>query len=112
MKYPMYDDKDLKFAEQDGNYPVSDFASFISQLIDQNILYNNIERGIAAFVNSKGTKSLSDKQAKVLEIIVSRYANKECKVCGEKIPLGEVLDLDDNDGLCSYHKQQFDKDKD
>jgi hypothetical protein len=112
MKYPTYDDKDLKFAQHDGNYPVSEFASFLSQLIDKDVLENDTEKGIVSFVNSKGTKSLSDKQAKVLDIIVSRYNNKECKVCGETIPLSEVLDLDDNDGLCNYHKHQFDKDKD
>jgi hypothetical protein len=112
MEYPIYDDGDLKFAEKDGNFPVTDFASFISQLLDQHILDNDTEIGIATFVKSKGTKSLSINQAKVLKIIISRYDNEECKVCGEKIPLNEVLDLDDNDGLCSYHKYQSDKDKD
>ena len=57
------------------------------------------------------TKNLSDKQANVLNNVVSRYANKSCLVCGETIPFNELLD-DDLDGLCSYHKYQADKDND
>lgn len=111
MKYPIYEDKDLKFSEQDGDYSVSEFASFISQLIAQDILDNNTEKGIIALVNTTGTKSLSEKQAKVLEMIVSNYYNQKCKICGLDIPLSEVLDLEDNGGLCSYHKHQSDSDK-
>lgn len=109
MKYPIYDDKDLTFAEKDGNYPISDFANFISQLINQDVLDNQTEKGIIAFVKSNGTKSLSYNQGKVLDMIVSRYDSMECLVCGNKIPLSEALD-DDNGGLCSYHRNQADKD--
>lgn len=111
MKYPIYDDKDLKFSEQDGNHTVSEFASFISQLIVQDVLNSNTEKGIIAFVNTRGTKLLSDKQAKVLDMIISTYDNKKCKICGTNISLSEVLELDDNDGLCSYHKHESDNEK-
>ena len=111
MKYTIYDNKDLELAVQDGNYPASEFSNFVSQLIEQERWENDIEKGIIAIVNSKGTRTLSDKQSKVLEIIVSRFDSEECRICGVKIPLSEVFDLDDNDGLCSYHKHQFDKDK-
>jgi hypothetical protein len=112
MKYPLYDNDDLMFAEKDANYPVSDFADFISQLVEQDILENSTEKGIASLVNSTGTKVLSTKQRYVLDVIVSRYDDKECSLCGEKIPFSEVLNFDFNDGLCSYHKNQADKDND
>ncbi len=112
MKYPPYDSDDLMFAEKDGNNWVSDFADFISQLVEQDILENSTEKGIVAHVNSKGTKLLSPKQGAVLDNIISRYDDKECKLCGAEIPLNEVLNLDENDGLCSYHKYQADKEED
>lgn len=112
MKYPQYDPNESYFAEKDGNYPVSDFTSFVSQLLDLKVLSNPVEKGVIELVNEMGTNQLTAKQGKVLDIIVSRYNNEECKICGVEIPLSEVLYLDENDGMCSYHKNQFDKDKD
>lgn len=112
MNYPEYDISDLYNSAQDGDYSYNEFSEFITQLIEHCILENEIEKGIAALVAAKGTKILSEKQSRVLERVVSRYENEECKLCGEKIPLNEVLNLDDNDGFCNYHKNQMDKDKD
>lgn len=110
MNFPIYDESDVKFASEEGNYPISVFNSFISQLIDEDVLERPEERGVVAFVSSKGTSPLSPNQSKVLSIVVSRYENLECKLCGDPIPLDEALNHDFNDGYCSYHKFQADKD--
>jgi hypothetical protein len=112
MKYPVYDESDLKKDEEDGNYIVSEFTEFISQLIDNKILDNEVEKGIIALVDAKGTSGLSEKQGSVLDTIISRYDGFECKICGEKIPLNEALDFEESDGLCNYHQSQLDKEND
>ncbi len=113
MDIPIYDENDLKYADQDGDINISEFADFFSQLEENEILDNPTEKGVVALVNSKGTKVLSSKQLNVLKIIVSRYENEECKLCGERIPLNEVLHFyDEYDGFCSYHKHIFDKEND
>lgn len=109
MNFPVYNASDLHNAMQDGNHELLEFTEFLSQLSEQEILDNTTEKGILAFVQSKGTEELSTNQAKVLDIILARYDNQECKLCGEKIPLNEVLFLDENDGFCSYHKHMMDK---
>lgn len=110
MKYPEYDINELELAEREGNFETTDFSNFIFKLIESDEFEHDTERGIAAFIDSNGTAGLSESQKKVLEIIVSRYDNEECKLCGIKIPLNEVFD--DNNGFCSYHKWQADKDED
>lgn len=110
MDIPEYNMDSLKMAERDGEFYHTDFASFISQLIERDMVDDSTERGILAFVNDNGTEKLSDKQKFRLQKIVERYGREECKICGEKIPLDQVLDIDENDGLCSYHKHQMDKD--
>lgn len=47
---------------------------------------------------------------KVLDIIISHYDKKVCKICGEKILFFEELDFDNNAGMRCYHKYNFDKD--
>ena len=110
MEIPEYNTNSLKMAEADGEFHHTDFAEFISQLIDRDMIDDSAERGILAFVKDNGTDKLSDKQKFRLEKIVQRYADVRCKICGEEIPINEVIDIDDNDGLCSYHKHQMDKD--
>ena len=110
MEIPEYNINSLKMAERDGEFYHIDFADFISQLIERDMIDDNTEKGILAFVNDKGTEQLSNKQKFRLEKIVERFADVRCKICGEEIPINEVLDIDENDGLCSYHKHQMDKD--
>lgn len=104
MKYPEYNQSDLSHAVQDGNYPVSDFHDFIERLIKMDALDHPVEKGIVAWVAERGTSELSVNQRNVLDRIVQRYDSANCLICGEKIPLLEVLD-DEHDGLCSYHRQ-------
>lgn len=110
MEIPEYNENSLYTAEKDGEYYYSEFAEFISQLIERGHYENDTERGILAYVNDKGTDTLSDKQKYRLEQIIDKFAHVEFAICGEPIPLNEVLDIDENDGLCSYHKHQMDKD--
>jgi acid phosphatase family membrane protein YuiD len=109
MNFPIYDEADAKFAAHDGNVSIIEFSEFISQLIEQDEFENSTEKGIITLVDSRGTEVLTTKQAKVLEIVISRYEGEECKLCGEPIPLNEVLYHELNDGYCSYHKNQADK---
>lgn len=110
MEIPEYNMNGLRMAEKDGEFYHSDFADFISQLIDRDMIDDDTERGILAFVNDNGTEKLSPKQKFRLEKILERYADEKCKICGCEIPIDEVLDIDENDGLCSYYKHQMDKD--
>jgi hypothetical protein len=112
MNYQEYDKRDLYHSERDGDYSYSEFSEFITLLIERDILDNEIEIGIVKLVDSKGTKILSEKQSKVLAKIVSRYESRECKLCGESIPLNEILDFEYNEGFCSYHKSIMDKNQD
>jgi hypothetical protein len=102
MEYPIFAKNNLKSAIGDGNYPVSDFLEFLKQLVNRNSLNNSTETGVVAYVRDNGTESLSEKQAKVLKIIISRY-NFECKLCGTQISFDEVLGIEDNNGFCSAH---------
>jgi len=112
MKYPLYTNEDLKWVERDGTYELSDFAGFISELVQQELLNHEAEIGVAKFVESNGTQDLSEKQAKVLEIIVDKYADEKCKRCGLKISISEVIESMDNGGFCDYCAQQMSRDKD
>lgn len=110
MGIPEYNMNDIRMAEREGEFYYLEFHEFISQLLDRDLYENDTERGILAYIKDNGTDRLSAKQGYRLNKILERYNNEECNICGEKIPLNEVLDLDDNDGLCSYHKHQMDKD--
>ena len=109
MEIPKYNKGNLYSAEIDGEYYYAEFADFISQLLERGHFKDDTERGILAYVNVNGTDALSTKQKYRLEQIIDEFANEECSICGEPIPLNEVLDIDENDGLCSYHKYQMDK---
>lgn len=108
MSIPVYSKSDAYNAHIDGEDRITNFEEFILLLIENDDFQNAKEAGIVAFVKNEGTSALSPKQLYVLEKIVSRYNDKECVICGEKIPLNEVFD--DNDGYCSYHKYVMDKD--
>lgn len=110
MELPEYNKGSLYLAKRDGDHYYTEFAEFISQLIERDLYDDDVERGILAYVKENGTDKLSDKQKYRLEQIVDRYAHEECSICSEPIPLNEALDIDENDGLCSYHKHQMDKD--
>lgn len=113
MGIPIYNENDLKSAVQDGALNFLEFADFLSQLVENEILENPTEKGVVTLANSKGTEVLSPKQLNVLSIIASKYNNEECKLCGERIPLNEVFHFyDDYDGYCSYHKHVMDKEND
>jgi hypothetical protein len=104
---PIYSKQQLVANQMDGDYESSDFANFLSQLCENDIISHPTASGIAMLANEKGTEILSEKQLAILEKVVAPYNNKTCLVCSEKIPLSEVLE--ENDGLCSYHKHQADK---
>ncbi|GEM_PF-2976189 len=111
MNYPIYNKSDLHFAERDGNQEVIEFADFISQLINADVVDHPVEEGIISLVNDVGTQKLTLKQSKVLEKIVYRYSNTVCRICGENISLSDALFLDGK-GLCIYHNQQLSKEDD
>jgi hypothetical protein len=108
MEYPIYDKGDMFFAEKDGDTVITEFADFISQIVDNQIAENKIEAGILAFVNENGTKSLSDKQSFIFKKIIKPYMDMSCMVCGGNIPMNDVFE--DLDGLCSYHAATLHKD--
>lgn len=74
------------------------------------MLQHSTEIGIVSFAKVNGTQSLSEKQIKILEIIISRYKKTECIICVEELSWNEILDAEDNSGLCSYHAHQLSKD--
>ncbi len=110
MEIPEYNKNSLFLAQRDGDHYYTEFAEFISQVLERDLYEDDVERGILAYVNDNGTEKLSDKQMFRLKQIVERYANEECLICSESIPLSEALDIEENNGLCSYHKYQMDKD--
>ena len=73
MDIPIYDENDLKYADQDGDINISEFADFFSQLEENEILDNPTEKGVVALVNSKGTKVLSSKHSETTSKPWSRY---------------------------------------
>ena len=110
MEIPEYNESDLKMAERDGEFIYTEFDDFINGLIDRDMIVDPAEKGILAFVRDNGTEKLSTKQRFRLEKIVQKYGTEFCKICSNEIPFNEVLDIGENDGLCSYHKHQMDKD--
>ena len=46
MDIPIYDENDLKYADQDGDINISEFADFFSQLEENEILDNPTEKGV------------------------------------------------------------------
>lgn len=110
MEIPEYNINDLKMAERDGEFIYVEFDDFVNGLIDRDMIDDTAEKGILAFVKENGTAKLSPKQKYRLEKIVEEYGTESCTICSEEIPFNEVLDFDENDRLCGYHKHQMDKD--
>lgn len=109
INFPLYESTDKYWAVKDGDTHIEDFCSFISQLLDYDAFDNPVERGIAKYVDINGTSTLSERRSWVLSTIVSRYNKYECLVCGTSIPLNEALDCDSRYNLCSYHRNNFEK---
>ena len=107
MDFPIYKTKDLTRELMEGDHYNSNFASLIEELYERDEFDNDTEKGIAAKVIAEGTYALSSNQSYHIQNIFDRYNNKRCGICGEVIPISEVLLLDSN--LCSYHQNQFDK---
>lgn len=111
MNYPIYDKTDQHLSSNEGDQFIAEFSEFVNQLINSDVLDNHVEKVIIAYVDTNGTNNLNEKQAGVLGKLVDQYSHEECKVCGEKIPLNEVLHfLAFNDGYCNFHKNKMDND--
>jgi len=106
MEIPEYDEKKLLRENMEGEYSNSDFAEFIETLLNDE-RYDDVEKGILAYVKSNGTINLSSAQKYRLQKLVDDY-DIDCSICGESIPVSEVVD--NNDGLCSYHRYVMGKD--
>lgn len=106
MNYPDYYYKDLELLIDDLEHETSQFAFFVNELLNRDIIEDSNERSVLIFVKSKGTSVMSLRQGRVLSQIVDRYNKKECRECGDTIPFDEVLDLEHNHGLCLYHKNR------
>ena len=77
--------KTLSGYKKNGNFEISDFAGFISDLLQRELLVHDAEIGVAKFVEQNGTQDLSEKQSKVLDIIFDKYATEQCARCGLSI---------------------------
>jgi len=110
MKYPVYGKDELIDAIKEGYYSIVEFTSFLKQLEERNLVTNSTEQGIIAYIKTNGTNKLSTKQVNVLELIISRYSNKECRLCGEEISLIDSLDFTENNGFCVVHRTILDQD--
>lgn len=108
MEFPVYKEKDLVREIMDGDNYNSDFAKLIEELYERDEFENDIEKGIAAKVIAEGTYNLSKNQSYHVQNIFDRYNDKRCSLCGDNIPLNEVLYLEGS--LCSYHQNQSDID--
>ncbi len=108
MKYPLYNSHDLSRSSKDGNYQFDVFSEFINQLLVGEYLEHETEAGIAKYIQVNGTEGLSPDQGKVLNQIISRY-EKRCKICDTLIDLNQVLDNEDNNGLCDPHARLAEK---
>lgn len=104
MNIPDYTPHDLHI--NDGG-EIFEFQEFISEVIRMELFENEIELGVCKKNLSNGTNGLSNKQLYHIKNIVDRY-DKNCLICGENIPLNEVIYLDGD--YCSYHQNQMDKD--
>ena len=112
MNYPIYEIKDLEWAEKDGAYDILEFSSFIHELINNEILEHSAEIGVANYIDKNGTNLLSDPQIKVLKIILNKYANENCNRCGTNIPLSEIIESLDNGGYCNSCAYNMSKEED
>jgi hypothetical protein len=110
MNFPEYDMDDLKWSSRDGTIEISEFATFVDELLDSELLEHDVEIGIVKSVQKKGTKGLTPNQAKVLDKITQRYNDVACELCGDTIDLSEVLYSLDNGGYCSHCSHQMNLD--
>lgn len=109
MSYPIYNNREINDWEGDLDGEISSFISFIKQFHAMELFETDIEKGVTAKVLAEGTYGLSDKQAKVIEIIVERYT-KSCKFCGTIIPIDEVFTDHGEEDMCFAHKKAWDED--
>ncbi|PLX01108.1 MAG: hypothetical protein C0594_14395 [Marinilabiliales bacterium] len=102
--------EDIIRAEKEGNHEVYTFIIFLKELVDHGYLDHPTEIGVAKYIISNGTESLTRSQRKVLkEQIMKKFPQNDCELCGEPIPYDELLESYDNGGYCSRCKHNLDK---
>jgi len=111
MSYPIYDNIELEFANRNGDNETSGFAEFISNLLTNHQLQHETEIGVAKYIDDNGTKGLTHKQGKVLEIIVDKFVRLQCNRCQTQIEWAELAKAHDNGGFCSYCSDKISKDE-
>lgn len=115
MEIPNYKKSDLNLELREGGNYLNLFATFFKKLAsydDTDYKLHKAQIGILAIVNERGTFDLSEAQLDKLQMVVDYYANRKCRKGGCDIPLSEVLDLEESDGLCSYHWHYAQKEED
>jgi len=82
------------------------FHALIEYIHENNLYSDDVQRGVVAQTEAKGTKSLSEKQKKVLEQVFedNEYQINYCqnKYCQEQIPINEVYDIEYCD-FCTHN---------
>lgn len=84
----------------------ADYQLIAQYALNNDLLINPTEIGVAKRLIEKGYPSLSEKQKDVFRTYILPHGDKECKWCGIKIPPSE---LDYNDTVCSYCQHKYDK---
>lgn len=79
----------------------SERQDVIQALIDSGKL-DDPALGVAKKVFNQGESSLVGKQVNVFKFITEKYLELECKRCHAQIPVSELVEAWDEDGLCSW----------
>ena len=80
------------------------FGNYLEELLNGGYIDRaSPAGGISVQVITNGVDSLSPEQAFVFDRdVVSDYAQRSCRLCGDKVPWCEMLSSLENGGLCSY----------
>ncbi|WP_338793212.1 hypothetical protein [Bernardetia sp. MNP-M8] len=111
MPYPIFSKADINATNsKHGDSNVSEFLSYLSELVEYEYVEHPTALGIIKQVNDKGTESLTDNQAQSLEIVMKEYGQKDCEKCGNDIPWNELIAAIDNGGYCNFCEHQNEQD--
>lgn len=80
-------------------------SKWMKYLLESDSLDNDIAKGIAKQIITKGLNSLSDKQKSVYQNYILPLTQRHCD-CGANL---EVEDVEEDDGLCSYCRYKLSK---